>query len=662
MKQLDQLCINTLRFLAIDAIQKANSGHPGAPLGATPVVYTLWDRFLKHNPQDPKWFNRDRFILSAGHASAMLYSLLHTSGYDVSLQDMINFRQLNSKTAGHPEYGLCPGVEATTGPLGQGIAMGVGMAIAESHLSAVYNRPSFNIIDHYTYVFCSDGDMMEGICSEAASLAGTLKLNKLICLYDDNKISIEGDTQNFFNEDIKKRFQAYGWQVLGPLDGNDTEETAKAIATAQKDKNRPSLIICSTTIGFGSPNRAGSAKSHGEPLGTTEVAATKKALGWDENKHFYVPTEVKMHMSKAVMRGQIAQKKWRSLLKDYQKRYPTEAKTLSEQLNNSLLTDCDNDILKIVPTTAKATREYSGLALNYLADKINNILGGSADLGPSNKTILVKESMFSATNRKGRNLQFGVREQAMGAIINGIALHSVLRPYCATFLAFYDYMRAPVRLAALMNIPSVFVFSHDSIGMGEDGPTHQPVEQILGLRSVPNLVTLRPADGYETVLAWQIALKRQGPTAIVTTRQQVNYLDRNILASANDTYKGAYVLWQSVAGQPDLIIIATGSEVSLALSAAQEIAKQSAKIVRLVSMPSWELFEAQTKAYQKTVLPEACKKRISVEAASTIGWRKYAAINMGVDYFGISAPADQVYQHFGLTVENIIKKALKVLK
>ncbi|MCL2475419.1 MAG: transketolase [Chloroflexi bacterium] len=660
---LDEKCINTLRFLAVDAIQKASSGHPGTPLGATPAVYTLWDRFLKHNPQNPQWPNRDRFILSAGHASAMLYALLYMSGYNINLDDLKNFRQKGYCTAGHPEYGHCIGVEATTGPLGQGFAMGVGMAIAESHLAEAYNRPDYNIIDHFIYVFCSDGDLMEGISSEAASLAGTLKLGKLIYLYDDNKISIEGDTASFFNENVKQRFEAFNFQVIGPIDGMNVQEVQASIKEAQQEKEKPSLIICRTIIGYGSPNRAGKAQSHGEPLGETEVALTKKTLGWDENKTFYVPPEAKDYMDQAIARGLKYQKEWQELFNKYQKDYPSQAKALQEQLSGQYAAGWNDNLTNTLPAGRPlATREASGLVLNELADRINSIIGGSADLGPSNKTKLEKQSYFSSTNRSGRNMQFGVREQAMGAITNGMALHGGITPYCATFLAFYDYMRAPIRLAALMGIKSIFIFSHDSIGMGEDGPTHQPVEQILGLRSVPRLLTLRPCDSEETVYAWQAALSHNGPSAIITTRQKVPYLDRSTLTTAEGLLKGAYTLWQSSVDNPQLILISSGSEVALSLDAARKTAEKSGKPIRLVSMPSWELFEQQSMEYQESILPSSITKRISIEAASTMSWQKYAAVNIGVDDFGISAPANEIYEYFGITQENIVIKALELLK
>lgn len=664
--KLEELCINTIRCLAIDMVQQANSGHPGAPLGMAPMAYTLWTQFLKHNPANPKWPDRDRFVLSAGHASALLYALLHLTGYDLSLEELKHFRQWGSKTPGHPEHGIVPGVEATTGPLGQGFANGVGMAIAERWLARRYNRPEHAIIDHYTYAIVSDGDIMEGVCAEAASLAGTLGLSKLIYLYDDNGISIEGDTDIAFKEDVARRFEAYGWQVIGPIDGLNAESVAESIKKAQADKKRPSLIICATTIGYGSPNKAGKASAHGEPLGQDELRLTKEALKWQYQEPFTVPAEVRDYFTKAKEQAIKRQEEWSARLAVYRKAYPAEAQELQSVLADELPHGWDAGLDDLFKKDEKpvATRDASGRVMNAIAPKIINLIGGSADLAPSNKTLLKDGGDFSAENYAGRNFHFGVREHAMGAIANGMALHGGVIPYTGTFLIFYDYMRPPVRLAALSDIRTIFIFSHDSIGVGEDGPTHQPIEQLAGLRSVPNLVTLRPADATETAEAWKIALaRRHGPTAILTTRQNLPIFDRNQLAPSSGVRHGAYILWEA-ATTPDVILIGTGSEAHLALAAGRTL-QEKGIYARVVSMPSWELFEAEPPDYRNHVLPPGIRARISIEAGSPLGWERYVGLDgviIGIARFGASAPGNIVYERLGLTAQRIVDEALQLLK
>ncbi|AHB13352.1 transketolase [Dehalococcoides mccartyi] len=658
--KLDSLCINALRFLSIDAVQKANSGHPGAPMGMAAMAYALWQKFLKHNPQDPVWPNRDRFILSAGHASALLYSLLHLAGYDLPLDELKNFRQWGSKTPGHPEYGLTPGVEMTTGPLGQGFASGVGMAMAEAHLAAVFNQPDCKIIDHYTYGIVSDGDLMEGVASEAASLAGHLALGKLIYLYDDNEISIEGSTELAFTENTALRFESYGWQVIGPVDGLNPEAVSAAIKEAQSDSARPSLIICKTIIGFGSPNKAGKASAHGEPLGTDEVAKSRKSLGWDYEP-FVIPPEALAEFRMALDKGKTAQQVWQSKLDYYSSHYPEKAALLQDRLSGKLPEDWDKDLDKLFDK-AMASREASGLIINTLASRLPALMGGSADLSPSNKTVIKDGGEYEPPHYEGRNIHFGVREHAMGAIANGLALHGGIIPYVATFLIFYDYMRPAVRLASLMGQRVIYIFTHDSIGLGEDGPTHQPIEQLAGLRSVPGLVTIRPADSYETAQAWKTAiLHKDGPTAIALSRQKLPLLD-NSQANSVNLSKGAYILAETDS-RPQVALVASGSEVSIAVQAA-EILKNKGISSRVVSFPSWQLFEAQPQTYRQSILP-ASLPRVIIEAGSAQGWCKYLGANgdiISIDHFGASAPAPVLYQHFGLTPENMAEKALKLLE
>ena len=665
IKTTDELCINTIRFLAVDAVQKANSGHPGAPLGMAPMAYVLWDRFLKHNPNDPKWPNRDRFILSAGHASAMLYALLHLTGYELPLEEIKQFRQWGSKTPGHPEYGLVPGVEVTTGPLGQGFANGVGMAIAERWLAQHYNRPGHEIINHYTYTIVSDGDIMEGVASEAASLAGTLRLGRLICLYDDNGISIEGNTDITLAEDVAQRFQAYGWHVIGSIDGMNTASVDQAIRVARTD-NRPSLIICRTIIGYGSPHKAGTGSAHGEPLGEEEVRLTKERLGWSYEEPFTVPPEVLTHFRQAQERGKHQQQEWEAKLEAYRQTYPGEVRQLEEDLRGDLPEGWDSDLDGMFTAEDKpiATRAASGQVMNAIALKIHSLMGGSADLAPSTKTILKDKGHYSFEEYGGHNMHFGIREHAMGAIANGMALHGGIIPYTATFLIFYDYMRPPVRLAALMGLRVIYIFTHDSIGVGEDGPTHQPIEQLMALRAVPNLVTIRPADATETVEAWKVALERhRGPTALIFSRQNLPVLDRTTLAPTSGAQHGGYILWEA-ATPPDVILIGTGSEVHIALEAGK-LLQEKGIAVRVVSLPSWELFDTQPAEYRDTVLPPDIRARISIEAAASLGWERYVGLDgvaIGLSRFGASAPGKVIYEKLGLTAQHMVSEALKLLQ
>ncbi|MFC2122417.1 transketolase [Bacteroidota bacterium] len=665
MATSDELCINTIRFLAVDAVQKANSGHPGAPMGMAAMAYVLWDRFLKHNPSDPKWPDRDRFILSAGHASALLYSLLHLTGYNLPLDEIKQFRQWGSKTPGHPEYGLVPGVETTTGPLGQGFANGVGMAIAERWLAQNYNQPGHEIINHYTYAIVSDGDLEEGIASEAASLAGHLRLGKMIYLYDDNDISIEGSTDIAFTENVGQRFQAYGWHVVGPVDGLDVSAIDSAIRAAQAETKRPSLIICRTIIGYGSPNKAGQASTHGEPLGEEEILLTKNNLGWPYEEPFAIPPEALEHFRQVLKRGKKQQDEWDARLKAYRQAYPDKAKQLEQDLAGNLSEGWDKDLDSLFNPDDKpiATRSASGQVINTIASKVPSLIGGSADLSPSTKTIIKDSSSFGPEDYVGRNMHFGVREHAMGAIANGMSLYGGIIPYTATFLIFYDYMRPAVRLAALMEIRSIYVFTHDSVGVGEDGPTHQPIEQLLGLRSVPNLVMLRPGDATETAEAWKIALQRRhGPTALALSRQNLPILDRRKLAPASGVQRGGYILWEASA-TPDVIIIGTGSELHFALEAGQQLLEKGIA-ARVVSLPSWELFDAQPVEYRHSVLPPNIRARVSIEAATPLGWERYVGLDgvaIGVPRFGASAPQKIVYEQLGLTTQHVIDEAQKLL-
>ncbi|MBU1164386.1 transketolase [Patescibacteria group bacterium] len=664
-KQLDQLSINTIRFLAVDAVQKANSGHPGLPMGAAPMAYTLWTKFLSHNPNNPEWLNRDRFILSAGHGSMLLYSLLHLTGYDIPLSQIKRFRQWDSKTPGHPEYEIKSGIETTTGPLGQGFGNGIGMAIAQRYLSNRYNKRGFKLFDYYIYSIVSDGDLMEGVSSETASMAGNLKLGKLIYLYDDNDISIEGSTNITFTEDVATRFKAFEWHVQKVNDGNNIKAIEGAIEKAKKD-NRPSIIIIKTTIGYGSPNKANTASAHGEALGEEEVELTKENLNWPKEPAFYIPKEALEHFRTAVEKGHKQEKEWNEMLKEYKKKYPTLAKALVTLKPQRLPVGWAK---KLSEYSAKkdpvATRVVSGEVLNILAKFLPNLIGGSADLEPSNKTYLKGKGDFSAktANRETHNLHFGVREHGMAAILNGIALSKLVIPYGGTFLIFSDYMRPSIRLAALMGLRVVYVFTHDSIGLGEDGPTHQPIEQLMALRAIPNMTVIRPADANETVQAWKVAIENTtGPTAICLTRQSLPIIDQKTYSSAKNLSKGAYILNPKVKN-PDIILIATGSEVQLAMEASEKL---SPKVnARVVSMPSWELFEKQPQSYKDKVLPPEVKSRLAIEAGVTQGWYKYVGDKgdiIGIDKFGASAPGKVVMKKYGFGLANVVKKAREIIK
>ncbi|MDZ4712427.1 MAG: transketolase [bacterium] len=661
---LEGLSINTIRLLSADAVQKANSGHPGMPMGAAPMAYALWTKFLNFNPHNPDWANRDRFILSAGHGSMLLYSLLYLTGYDLTMDDLKKFRQLDSKTPGHPEYHLTKGVETTTGPLGQGFANGVGFAIAQKFLAAKYNKPGFDIFDYNIYSICSDGDLMEGISSESASYAGHLRLGNLIYLYDDNHISIEGRTEITFTEDTAKRFEAFGWHVQIVEDGNDVEKISTAIQNAKDEKERPSIIKVRTHIGYGSPNKADSAGVHGSPLGDEELRQTKINLGWDPDKFFYVPDEVLKYFNEAGDKGKSKEENWDSIFSDYKKQFPDLAKEYEELMKGNFKKGWIEAIPSFDPKDgAMATRSASGKTINAIAAYFPFMIGGSADLEPSTDTFMKEMGVFQPGSYDGRNLHFGVREHSMGAVLNGINLTKPFIGYGATFLIFSEYMRAPIRLAAIMGIRPIYVFTHDSIGLGEDGTTHQPIEQLVSLRSIPNLVVIRPADANETAQSWRVALEHKtGPVALILSRQKLPVIDQSKFSSAKDVSKGAYILSDSK-GKPEIIFIATGSEVQLALAAQEKL--NSEKInTRVVSMPCWELFETQSEDYKKKILPPDIRKRISIEAGSTLGWSKYVTdegISIGIDEFGKSAPIEDLMKEFGFTVENVIAKAESLL-
>jgi transketolase len=661
LARLRRLTADTIRGLAMDAVQKANSGHPGMPMGMADAAVVLWTRFLKHNPVDPGWPDRDRFVLSAGHGSMLLYSLLHLSGYDLPLSQLQAFRQWGSQTPGHPEYGLTPGVETTTGPLGQGISNAVGMAIAERFLAARFNRPGFEIVNHYTYVIASDGDLMEGISHESCSLAGHLGLGKLIVLYDDNGISIDGPTSLAFTEDVLARFGAYGWDAKR-VDGHDSSAVEEAIASAQAESQRPSLIACRTHIGFGSPNRQDSHKAHGEPLGAAEVLLTKEKLGWPTDEPFLVPDEAREFMQQSAASGAARQREWKELRTAYTRVCPELSAALDAALRGELPPDWDRSLPTIPADKPVATRAASGAVLDAIAPQLPTLLGGSADLTPSNNTLPKGERALSRDDCVGRYLHFGVREHGMGAILNGVALHGGIYPYGGTFLVFSDYMRPAIRLAALMQLPVMFVFTHDSIGLGEDGPTHQPIEQISSLRLIPDLVVIRPADATETVEAWRVALTlRHAPTALILTRQALPVIDRTCHAPAEGVSRGAYILRE--VEHPQVILIASGSEVHIAL-AAQEILAVEKVNVRVVSMPSWELFDQQPVGYRELVLPSSLRARVAVEAGATLAWGRYTGLDgsiIGLDRFGASAPYQTVYQELGITPAAVADAARKVL-
>jgi len=655
---VDDLCINTIRTLTIDAVQAANSGHPGAPMALAPLCYVLWTRHLKHNPGDPQWADRDRFVLSCGHASMLLYSLLHLTGYDLSLDDIRDFRQLGSRTPGHPELGVTPGVETTTGPLGQGFANAVGLAIAEAHLAAEFNRPGHAVIDHRTYVLASDGDLMEGISHEAASMAGHLKLGKLMAFYDDNRITIDGDTDLTYSDDAAARFESYGWHVQRVDDGNDLDAIDAAIVSAQGANEQPSLIIVRTHIGFGSPNKQDSAAAHGAALGKEEVEATKTNLDWPTDEPFYVPDEALEVWRGCVGKGSDAQSAWDASYASYRAAFRDDAVELERRWRGDLPEGWDEGLPEFSPGDGDvATRGASGKVLNALADRLPELMGGSADLSGSVKTILSKSSAFSAGDRLGRNLYFGVREHGMGGIMNGMALHGGVRPYGGTFLIFADYMRPSIRLAAMMKQPTIYLFSHDSIGLGEDGPTHQPVETLAALRAIPGLTVIRPADATETVEAWKVAVgRRSGPVALVLTRQGVPVIDRAAHAPARDLERGGYVLSDSE--DPQGIIMASGSEVSLALEA-QSVLGRSGIPVRVVSMPSLELFAAQSEAYHESVLPSEVTVRLAVEAAHPMPWYRWVGshgVIVGIERFGASGPFEDVYDALGITTQRVVQE------
>jgi transketolase len=643
--------INTLRFLSADGVQKANSGHPGLPMGAAAMAFTIWTKHLRHSPRNPKWMGRDRFILSGGHGSMLLYSLLHLTGYDLPLEQLQNFRQWGSITPGHPEYGLTPGVEVTTGPLGQGFASGVGMAIAASHLAATFNKPGHELIDSYIYAIVTDGDLMEGVASEAASLAGHLSLGRLIYLYDDNHISIDGSTDLAFTEDRAKRFESYGWHVQIVDDGNDVDAIDKAIKAAKADP-RPSIIMCRTIIGFGAPNRQGTSKAHGEPLGDEELNAAKDNLGWEKEPRFFIPDDVLAFYRKAVYRGRELEADWKMRREAYVRLFPDLGVEFNRRILMGKLPEGWEAALPTFSADAKgmASRAASGKVINALAPKLPELLGGSADLAPSNNTKIDGSPAFQKDSYAGRNFHFGVREHAMGSILNGMAIFGGLIPYGGTFLVFADYMRASIRLAALSHYPSIFIFTHDSVGLGEDGPTHQPVEHLTSLRLIPNLTVIRPADANETAQAWKVAIEnRHGPTVLALTRQNLPTLESPALVE-----KGAYVLKDF--GIPEIILMASGSEVSLVLEAAQKLADEG-KGVRVVSFPSWELFEKQDETYRESVLPKNTQKRLAVEAGATLGWERYASSVIGIDRYGASAPGKVIFEKLGFTVENVVKRA-----
>ena len=661
---LDQLCVNTIRTLSIDGVQKANSGHPGMPMGMADVAYVLWTQFLRHNPKNPDWPDRDRFVLSAGHGSMLLYSLLHLTGYDLPLEQLKQFRQWGSLTPGHPEYGLTPGVETTTGPLGQGFANGVGMAIAEAFLAATFNRPGHELVNHYIYAIVSDGDLMEGVSHEAASLAGHLKLGKIIYLYDDNHISIDGSTDLAFTENRLKRFEAYGWHVQ-QIDGHDRAAVAAAIKAAQAVTDQPSIIACRTTIGYGSPHKANTAEVHGSPLGEDEVRLTKEVYGWDPDQHFYIPDVALAKFRQAVAQGAALEAAWKLKLEAYAAAYPQEA----AQFRRALSGELPEGWAEALPTfpaggKAMATRQASGQVLNAIAPVIPTLLGGSADLAPSNNTFLKGYPVFGNDSFAGRNFHFGVREHGMGSILNGMALHGGVIPYGGTFLVFADYCRPAIRIAALSHIPTIFVFTHDSIGLGEDGPTHQPVEHIPALRVIPNLIVIRPADANETVQAWKVALERgDAPVALLLTRQGLPVYDRAVMGDAAGLARGAYVLLDTAKVYPDIILLASGSEVELAVGAAAKLAEQGIG-ARVVSMPSWELFKEQSPEYQESVLPAAVKARLAIEAAVPFGWEQWVGPTgsvIGIDRFGASAPYKVIFEQLGFTVENVVLQALATI-
>ncbi|HTK11700.1 MAG TPA: transketolase [Ktedonobacteraceae bacterium] len=660
--QLETLCINTIRTLAMDAVQKANSGHPGTPMALAPLSYLLWTRTMRYNPKNPAWLNRDRFVLSIGHASMLLYSMLHLTGYDLSLDELKQFRQWGSLTPGHPEYGHTAGVETTTGPLGQGIANGVGMAIAQRYLASQFNRPGYDIFDHYIYAMVGDGDTMEGVSSEAASIAGHLRLGKLIYFYDDNRITIEGETNLAFSENVGQRYEAYNWHVQHVDDVNDLAALDQAIEVAQAETTRPSLIIVRSHIGYGSPHKQDSHKAHGEALGAEEVILTKHNLGYPSDEPFYEPEEAVAYFRQAIERGAAQEQAWNALYAKYAAEYPDLAARLQQMQKHELPAGWDSAMPTFKTSEALATRAAAGKALNAIAPNLPMLIGGAADLAPSTSTNMNGLGDFTPTE-SGRNMHFGIREHAMGSIMNGMSLYDGLIPFGATFLVFSDYMRPPIRLAAIMNLKTIYVFTHDSIGVGEDGPTHEPVEQLAALRAIPNLTVIRPGDANEAAEAWRVAITHKGPVALALTRQALPTQERNDKNSASNLAKGAYVLLDSEKS-PELILIATGSELSLAVDAAKKLAQEGVA-VRVVSMPSWELFEEQDAAYKESILPAAVTARLAIEAGVSLGWAQYVGLQgstVTLDHYGASAPAKTLFQQFGFSVDNVVAKAKALLQ
>ena len=653
----DALAITTIRTLSIDAIEKANSGHPGLPMGAAPMAYTLWTKHMKHNPSNPQWFNRDRFVLSAGHGSMLLYSLLHLGGYDLPMDEIKNFRQWGSKTPGHPEYGHTDGVEATTGPLGQGIGMAVGMAMAERHLAATYNKDGHEVVDHYTYALCGDGDLMEGVASEAISLAGHLKLDKLIVLYDSNDISLDGELDMSFSEDVRKRFESYGWNYLRVDDGNDIDAVSRAIEEAKGNAGGPTLIEVKTIIGYGSPNKSGKADVHGAPLGEDEMKLVKEYYNWTFEEDFHVPEEVYDTFRKAAEEnGEQAEKQWNERFAAYEEAYPEEAARLKAALEGKLPEGYAENLPAYETGKSVATRSASGDMINALAESVPSLFGGSADLAGSNKTTIKGAGDFLPDNYGGRNIWFGVREFAMGAALNGMALHGGLRVFGGTFFVFSDYVRPAIRLSALMGVPVTYVFTHDSIAVGEDGPTHEPVEHLASLRAMPGLSVIRPADGNETAAAWKLAVSSENkPTVLVLSRQNLPILEHSAERAMDGVEKGAYIVSEADGGNPDGILLATGSEVSLAIEAQKQLLEEGVR-VRVVSMPSWDRFEEQDAAYKEEVLPKSVTKRLAIEMGASLGWHKYTGFEgdvLAIDTFGASAPGGTVVKEYGFTAENV---------
>ncbi|EPD53235.1 transketolase [Paenisporosarcina sp. FSL H8-0542] len=664
-QHVDHLAISTIRTLSIDAIEKANSGHPGLPMGAAPMAYTLWTKHLRHNPENPNWFNRDRFVLSAGHGSMLLYSLLHLGGYDLPMEELKNFRQWNSKTPGHPEYGHTAGVEATTGPLGQGIAMSVGMAMAERHLAAVYNKPNHEVVDHYTYALCGDGDLMEGVAAEAISLAGHLQLDKLIVLYDSNDISLDGDLNKSFSEKIQKRFESYGWNYLHVADGNSLEDLSNAIETAKNHKGQPTLIEVKTIIGFGSPNKSGKSDVHGAPLGKDEALLTKESYKWTFEQDFHVPEEVYAAFKESAEKlGGVNEASWNEQFASYKSEYPELAQQLELAIKGDLPENYDSEIPVYEVGTSHATRSSSGDVLNAIAKTVPSFFGGSADLAGSNKTTIKGAGDFSSDSYEGRNIWFGVREFAMGAALNGMALHGGLHVFGGTFFVFSDYVRPAVRLSALMGLPVTYVFTHDSIAVGEDGPTHEPVEQLASLRAMPNLSVIRPADANESAEAWKLAVSSKSvPTALILSRQNLPVLEHSAARAAEGVAKGAYVVSPANKELADALLLATGSEVSLAVDAQQLLAEEGIDVA-VISMPSWDRFEQQDAEYKNSVLPKTVKKRLAIEMGVSFGWERYTGDEgsvLGIDRFGASAPGEIVMKEFGFSKENVVARVKSLL-